>query len=315
MSAETVVTRNLKPEVGFFVWDRPDILNPIANLLYAAGFLLAVFGVVLYAVQLPVFRLREVRVGGELAHVTREQVETVIRREVKGNFFTLDLARARAVFEKLPWVRKAYVRRQWPDRLEVALEEHVPLARWGNAALVNTHGEVFAAAYDGAPASREQGSRLRDATGGESGAAPSSAGVASVSGVTSPKGAPVPPSDGALPLFIGPLESVREIAIQYGYFRRSLAAIGQVPAQVQVSARRAWQIRLESGLTLELGRERIEPRLDRFIAVYERTISPLQRKLDYVDLRYPNGFAVRIHGLKDELQQKRRHGTAARASG
>jgi CHAD domain-containing protein len=49
----------------------------------------------------------------------------------------------------------------------------------------------------GAPASSEQGSRLRDANVRESGAAPSSAGVASVSGVTSPKGAPVPPSDGA----------------------------------------------------------------------------------------------------------------------
>jgi len=50
---------------------------------------------------------------------------------------------------------------------------------------------------DAAPASSEQGSRLRDANVRESGAAPSSAGVASVSGVTSPKGAPVPPSDGA----------------------------------------------------------------------------------------------------------------------
>ena len=40
-----------------------------------------------------------------------------------------------------------------------------------------------------APASREQGSRLRDATARESGAAPSSAGAASVSGVTSPEGA------------------------------------------------------------------------------------------------------------------------------
>ena len=49
----------------------------------------------------------------------------------------------------------------------------------------------------GAPASREQGSRLRDATVRESGAALSSAGVASVSGVTSPKGTPVPPFDGA----------------------------------------------------------------------------------------------------------------------
>lgn len=52
-------------------------------------------------------------------------------------------------------------------------------------------------ATDGAPASSKQGSRLRDAHGRESGAAPLGAGVASVSGVTSPKGAPVPPSDGA----------------------------------------------------------------------------------------------------------------------
>ncbi len=54
-----------------------------------------------------------------------------------------------------------------------------------------------AAIYDGAPASSEQGSRLRDANVRESGSAPSNAVAASVSGVTSPKGAPVPPSDGA----------------------------------------------------------------------------------------------------------------------
>ena len=50
---------------------------------------------------------------------------------------------------------------------------------------------------DETPASSEQGSRLRDANVRESGSAPSNAGVASASGVTSPKGAPVPPSDGA----------------------------------------------------------------------------------------------------------------------
>ena len=76
---------------------------------------------------------------------------------------------------------------------------------------VVTEGEVHVASVrfsgmireraDDAPASREQGSRLRDATGRESGAAPSCAGVASVSGVTSPEGAPVPPSDGAAETF------------------------------------------------------------------------------------------------------------------
>ncbi len=203
--------------------------------------------------RLPVFPLREVRITQELAHVTPDQVETIVAHEFSGNFFTLDLARARAGFEKLPWVRNVNVRRQWPDRLDVTLEEHVPLGRWGSAALVNTYGELFAAAYDG-----------------------------------------------DLPLFVGPPGSAKEIAIQYGYFQRSLGALGVAPVQVQVSARRAWQVRLASGLTLELGRENVEARLDRFVAVYARTVGQLQRRITYVDLRYPNGFAVGIPELARE---------------
>ena len=244
------------------MWDKPEILNSAANVLFGVAFLLAAYGAVHYVVRLPEFPLREVHVKGELTHITLDQVETVIRRELVGNFFTLDLAAARAGFEMLPWVRAVNTRRQWPDRIEVTLEEHLPLARWGSAAaLVNTYGEVFTATYDG-----------------------------------------------KLPLFVGPQGSAKEIAIQYGYFRRSLEAIGQVPAQVHVSPRRAWRIRLDSGLVIELGRERIESRLDRFVAVYDRTVRPLQRKLDYVDLRYPNGFAVRIPELKFEPRDKHRRG-------
>ena len=260
-----VCTLHFAFRVGRAMWDKPDTLNTIAGLLFAAALLLVAYGSVHYIVRLPVFPLREVRIDGELANVTREQLETLAKREVKGNFFTLDLGEARAAFATLPWVRKVEVRRQWPDRLEVALEEHAPLARWGNAALVNTHGEVFTAAFEG-----------------------------------------------NLPLFEGPEASAKEIAIQYGYFQRRLATIGQVPVEVRVSPRRAWQVRLANGLTLKLGRERIEARLDRYIAVYDRTISRLHRKLDYVDLRYPNGFAVRIPELKSEPQHQRRGGKAAR---
>ncbi len=246
------------------MWDRPDILNRISGALLALAVSLAAYGALHFVVHLPVFALREVRVGGTLAHVTREQVGDVVKGELKGNFFTLDLAATRAAFEKLPWVRKVNARRQWPDRLEVTLEEHVPLARWGNVALVNTYGEVFEAAYDG-----------------------------------------------KLPLFIGPPGTAKEVTIQFEYFRRSLARIGKVPDLVQVSPRRAWQVRLEGGLTIELGREQIEARLARFAATYERTLGKLARRIEYVDLRYANGFAVRIPELKTEKMEK----TAPRGRG
>lgn len=238
------------------MWHKPDALNRISDLLLTLAILLMIYGAAHFVVHLPAFALREVRVDGTLSHVTGEQLEAIVKRELKGNFFTLKLAAARTSFEKLPWVRQVQVRRQWPDRLEITLEEHLPLARWGAAALVNTYGEVFQAAYDG-----------------------------------------------KLPLFVGPDGAAKEVVIQYDYFRRSLAAIGKVPLRVQVSPRRAWQIQLEDGLTLELGREQVEARLERFVAAYERTLGRLGRRIDYVDLRYANGFAVRIPELKYEKTQ------------
>jgi cell division protein FtsQ len=128
------------------MWDDHRLLAQIANVLYAlagAGLLLAALALV---IRLPIFPLREVSVTGPVAQTTRAQVETIVQEELRGNFFTIDLEATRLAFEKLPWVRSATLRRTWPDRLEVALEEHVALARWGDTALVSDRGEVFEAA-------------------------------------------------------------------------------------------------------------------------------------------------------------------------
>ena len=136
------------------MWDRPDILNRIANALFALAGLLVAYGLVWFVVHQPVFALREIEITGEAGHVTRAQVDAIAKNELKGTFFTLNLPQLRRSFEKLPWVREVRLRRRWPDRLEVTVVEHVPLARWGTSALVNTQGEVFQAAYDGAAAFR-----------------------------------------------------------------------------------------------------------------------------------------------------------------
>jgi cell division protein FtsQ len=75
-------------------------------------------------------------------------VKLIASRYLQGNFFTVNLVRTRQAFEKLPWARAVSVRRRWPNRLEVGIEEHQALARWGNIALVNTHGEIFHGASD-----------------------------------------------------------------------------------------------------------------------------------------------------------------------
>jgi cell division protein FtsQ len=229
------------------MWDKPAVMLWIANLLYALAAVLLLYGVLFVVIHLPIFPLREVKVSGELQHVNREQLRLIVSRHLQGNFFTLDLEKARDAFQKLPWVRNVSVRRRWPDKLEVTIEEHRELARWGNIALVNTHGELFHAA-----------------------------------------------SDKELPVFYGPGDGVREVAENFAVYGELLKPTGMKIAQLALSPRRAWQIGTDTGMVIELGREKVIERLTKFVAVYGQTLGALGVQVRYADLRYPNGFAVRL---------------------
>jgi cell division protein FtsQ len=228
------------------MWDDHRLLNGIASGLYACAALLILYGVVMAVIQLPIFPLREVEMSGRVTHTTRDQVQSIVSGQLRGNFFTLDLEATRNAFQQLPWVRRANLRRQWPDRLHVEIEEHVALARWRDSALVNTYGELFAAA-----------------------------------------------SSEALPVFVAPDGTSAEVAQRHAAFQRLLVALDKRPVQVTLSERRAWEVRLDDGYVLELGRSHMEERLRRFVSAYDRTLAQLPARGYRVDLRYPNGFAVR----------------------
>lgn len=232
------------------LWHNATALNRICDVLFAAAALMVLYGAVRFAIVQPVFAIQELRVTGATRHIQRAQVEAIAKRDIKGTFFTFDIVKVRHAFEKLPWVRKADVRRTWPDGIEVVIEEHQPLARWGKTALVNVQGDVF----EGAVA-------------------------------------------GKLPLFNGPDGTSQEITAQYDHLKRALAAVGREPVEVRLSQRRAWLAVLDTGLRLEMGREQVAARVERFLAAYPQTIAPLGHHADYVDLRYANGFAVRVRDL------------------
>jgi len=131
------------------MWDDPRQLNAIAAslALLAAGAL--VVGALAWLFRQPMFAFREVVVTTPPERASAAHLEAVIRDEIAGTFFTLNLDRARAALTHVPWVRRASLRRQWPQRLEVTIEEHEPLARWNDDALVNANGEIFNADFDG----------------------------------------------------------------------------------------------------------------------------------------------------------------------
>lgn len=259
--------RNVQAADPGGLWHQPALMNLLADVLIvlaAAGLAWAA----LTALQrLPLFPLRELVLTETPRQVSAEQIEDAARGAVVGNFFTVDLEAAQTAFEKLPWVRKVAVRRQWPDALSVTLEEHQAVARWrqlnGEPALVNAQGEVFFAER--------------------------------------PAGAP------RLPQLSGPDGSAPEILARYAEFNGKLAGIGRRIETVALTPRRAWQLKLDDGVAIELGREQAEhslaERLERFAAYYPK----LQQRVGAIrvaDMRYPNGFV--LGGLAEGVRPARK---------
>ena len=131
------------------MWNNAPLLRNVANALIAASVIAMLYGVIYYAVHLPgSFPLKHVSLSEAPDRVDAAGVLQVMRNEVEGNFFTVDIERLRLSLEKLPWVHSASIRREFPDRLEVHLDEYQALASWNGNELVDRHGEVFVAKCD-----------------------------------------------------------------------------------------------------------------------------------------------------------------------
>jgi cell division protein FtsQ len=131
------------------MWDDPRQLNAASLTLAAIAAVAVAWAALAWLARQPVFAFREVVVTTPLAFASGAHVEAVVREELAGTFFTLDLDRARRALGDVPWVRTVALRRQWPRRLEIEIVEHAPLARWNDAALVDTQGDVFVADWNG----------------------------------------------------------------------------------------------------------------------------------------------------------------------
>lgn len=117
----------------------------------------AALGVVLVALLLSLNRgwellkpyldrqITTVRVLGDLSAANRLVVQQQSMPYSAGTFFTVDIAAVRSAIDELPWVASAEVRRIWPDQLEIIIQEQLPVARWGNEALLSTQGYLFTA--------------------------------------------------------------------------------------------------------------------------------------------------------------------------
>ena len=243
------------------VWNRPQWLNLLANALVAIALCALILSGAWWVSERPIFRIKEVSVkaapGFELKHVSlallQQQFAGYLKNDPKGNFFRLDLGGVREMTESVAWVRRARVRRIWPNRLEIGVEEHEALALWEDGRIVNTHSELFTA---------------HTAEAEEDSALPTFAGPA-----------------GSERLVVSRFADLRRSVMPLDVYPVAINLSSRQAWSAQLSDGTRLMMGRDQGIPLD-------ERVQRWVAAYPAAKAKLNGRPALVDLRYPNGFVV-----------------------
>ena len=235
-------------------------MHSVASLLGLIFGVLLLVAFISWLSRQPLFNLSAIAVQGDVARNNAVTLRANVAPRLKGNFFTVNLAQTRAVFESVPWVRRATVQRQFPDRLIVVLQEHQAVAFWGaegDTRMVNSFGEVFEANQ-----------------------------------------AEIETAD--LPQLNGPSGQTPLVLDAYRLISAQFSKLDMPIERLELTSQGSWRASFENGATVEMGHgslPEIERRTQRFVATLTQVSSRFGRDLESADLRYSNGYALKLKGV------------------
>jgi cell division protein FtsQ len=239
------------------------LMNIAASTMYAVCVIVFLTAGAWWALRHPLFAISGITVQGDTSHNSALTLRANVAPRLAGNFFTVNLDAARQVFETAPWVRKAVVRREFPNRLRVQLQEHQAVALWGldsESRLVNNFGEVFEA--NAGDVEHEE-----------------------------------------LPRLAGPDAQSAQVLAMYRAMKPVFEPLDLTVDQVVLTTHGSWQIELDTGAAIELGHgtpDEVTARARRFAQTLTQVSSRYGRRpeaLVSADLRHANGYALRLRGV------------------
>ena len=239
------------------------LMNATAAVLFTGCAVLLLAAACWWALRHPVFALGGISVQGDVTHNNAATLRANVAPQLTGNFFTVDLRATQRAFETVPWVRQAVVRREFPNRLRVALQEHQAVAFWGEdggSRMVNSYGEVFEAN-------------------------------------------PGDVEHEGLPRLAGPDAQSAQVLAMYHAVAPLFAPLDLSVESMELTGRGSWRAVLDSDAVLELGTGEpgeVLPRVQRLVQTLTQVTSRYGRRPDALmaaDLRYGDGYAVRLRGV------------------
>ena len=192
--------------------------------------------------------------------------ERVMSQASRG-FFNLDIDNIQRNVEELPWVKNAYVRRVWPESITVHVEEHKPVARWGDRSLLTDNFKLFAPPQLNGTVD----SNLNEVDG--------------------------------LPVLYSPKRRHVSLLKLLNETKAKLDAV-EAPLEGMVEdERRSLTLYLKNDVKVVIGHREVEKRITRFTEIFRSYIAPVYDDIAKVDLRYTNGFTMARKGtVSDTLR-------------
>jgi cell division protein FtsQ len=234
-----------------------------SGLMFALALIMCVASGIGWLLRHPAFAIQGITVRGNVTHSNAVTLRANVLPQLTGNFFTLNLLQARHAFEQIPWIRSALVRREFPNRLSVTLDEFQPVAQWGtegDGKFLSAEGTVFEVNADDVD------------------------------------------SD-ALPTLKGPESQAKTVLEMFQYLKPLMVKMDMPLDKLELSQRGSWSAQLESGASLELGQgtqQELGDRLKLFSKTLTQVASRYGRtttSLLSADLRYESGYALRLRGV------------------
>ena len=231
--------------------------------MFALALIMSVASSLGWLLRHPVFSIQSVTVRGNVTHSNPVMLRANVIPQLTGNFFTLNLLQARHAFGQIPWIRSALVRREFPNRLSVTLDEFQPAAQWGgegDGKFLSLEGTIFEVNADDVD------------------------------------------SD-TLPTLKGPESQAKIILEMVKFLKPRMEKMDMGLDKLELSQRGSWSAQLESGATLELGhgsQQEVGDRLQLFFKTLTQVTSRYGRTTSSMlsaDLRYENAYALRLKGV------------------
>lgn len=224
------------------------------------------------------FPVTNVDILGTVDYEDREALIGVVQKFTGAGFYSLDIDSVRRAVDELPWVAHARVSRVWPSRIEVHVEEHEPTARWNDDSLISKRLELFT------PPQLQ---------------------------LDNPRYTQWSEVFSTLPLISGAPGRHGVLLDTFRDYEARLARVGLAIDILKEDKRGSQTLELSEQVTVKLGYEKRDLRLNRFLDVFDRIASSSaalpsnesSRGPTTFDMRYSNGFALGGYGRRDIAQQ------------